>query len=205
MKNKKDKVLTIPTTGELSKALEKEKYKFRYKKILKSTIYALIIVIAITSLVATLMFPVLEINGNSMSPTLKEGDIVLCVKNRDFQPGDIIAFYYNNRILVKRVIASALDWVLIDDSGNVFVNDKLLEESYIEKKLLGETDIEFPYQVPENAYFILGDKRDNSIDSRNSLIGTIEEEDIIGKVIIKVWPLKSLEFFINRGIYEKKN
>ena len=125
-----------------------------------------------------------------MEPILVSDDIVLCVKKFKFEPEDIIAFYYNNRILVKRVIATSLDWVNIDSNGNVFVNDKLLEESYIEEKFYGEVDIEFPYQVPEGSYFVLGDSRETSVDSRNSLVGSISEDEIIGKVIFRVWPMK---------------
>lgn len=186
----KEKELKLPTTSELEQELHREKFKFRYKKLLKSTIYALIIVVAISVLAATLLFPVLQIYGESMEPTLVEDDIVVCIKKQEFSPGDIVAFYYNNRILVKRVIATSSQWVEIDEDGNVYVNDKLLEEDYIAEKYLGETDIEFPYQVPENSYFVLGDERKNAVDSRNSKIGTIKKSDIIGKIIFKVWPLK---------------
>jgi len=195
MKKNEKKMLNIPTTDELALELQKEKYKNKYKKILKSTIYILIIVIAFSSLVATLLFPVLEIHGNSMSPSLTQGDIVLGLKKSKYESGDIIAFYYNNRILVKRVIAISSDWVFIDVDGNVYVNDKLLNEPYVNKKFLGDTDIEYPYQVPEKSYFILGDAREKSIDSRNSLIGTISEEDIIGKIFLKVWPIKNFKFY----------
>lgn len=187
---KKEKNLNIPTTLQLEQELYREKYKYRYKKILKSTIYVLLIVVAISVIVATFIFPVLEIYGESMKPNLTEGDIVLCVKKYKFETGDIIAFYYNNRILVKRVIASSSDWVNIDEYGNVYVNDELLEEKYLKEKTLGESDIKYPYQVPEGSYFVLGDKRETSVDSRSSLIGTISEEEIIGKVMFRVWPLK---------------
>lgn len=186
----KGKDLNIPTTLELEQELYREKYKYRYKKILKSTIYVLLIVVAISVIVATFIFPVLEIYGQSMRPNLTEGDIVLCIKKHKFETGDIIAFYYNNRILVKRVIASSSDWVNIDESGNVYVNDVLLDEKYLEEKTFGESDIKYPYQVPEGSYFVLGDKRETSVDSRSSLIGTISEEEIIGKVMFRVWPLK---------------
>ena len=188
-KNIKYKELEIPTTEYLEKELYREKYKYRYKKLLKSTVYVLLIVVSLSVLLATLLFPVLEIYGESMEPTLKEGDIVVSVKQSKFNSGDIIAFYYNNRILIKRVIASSSEWINIDNEGNIFVNDKLLEEPYIDKKSYGEPDIEYPYQVPEGSYFVLGDERESSIDSRNSLIGTIKEEDIIGKVIFRVWPI----------------
>lgn len=192
-KTNKQKSLDLPTTKDLEKQLNQEKYNFKYKRILKSTIYALIIVASISTLAATLIFPVLKIYGSSMSPTLIDGDIVISIKKTKFKKGDIIAFYYNNHILVKRVIATSSDWVNIDLEGNIYINNKLIEENYIEEKSFGESNIEFPYQVPEGTYFILGDKRNISIDSRNSLIGTIPQEEIIGKIIFRVWPLKRLE------------
>lgn len=182
----------VPTTHDLEKELHREKYKSKYKKILKSTIYALLIVVSISVIVATFIFPVLQIYGESMRPNLKEDDIVLCIKKSKFDYEDIIAFYYNNKILVKRVIAKSSDWVNIDENGSVYVNNELLEEKYIKEKVLGETDIKYPYQVPEGKYFVLGDKRDTSIDSRSSTTGTISEEDIIGKVTFRVWPFKQI-------------
>ena len=188
----KEKISNIPTTKDLEQELYREKYKSRYKKILKSTIYALLIVVAISVIIATFLFPVLQIYGESMKPNLTEDDIVLCIKKQEFESGDIIAFYHNNKILVKRVIAVSSDWVNIDEAGNVYVNDKLLEEEYIEEKSFGESDIKYPYQVPEGSYFVLGDKRETSIDSRSSIIGTISCENIIGKIIFRVWPLKQI-------------
>lgn len=188
----KEKISNIPTTKDLEQELYREKYKSRYKKILKSTIYALLIVVAISVIIATFLFPVLQIYGESMKPNLTEDDIVLCIKKQEFEGGDIIAFYHNNKILVKRVIAVSSDWVNIDELGNVYVNDELLEEEYIEEKSFGESDIKYPYQVPEGSYFVLGDKRETSIDSRSSIIGTISCENIIGKIIFRVWPLKQI-------------
>ena len=193
MKNKvsvKQKELILPTTSQLESELKRELYKSRYKKLLKNTIYALIIVVALSVLAATLVFPVLQIYGDSMKPTLVEDDIVVSIKKTNFESGDIIAFYYNNKILVKRVIATSSEWVRVDEEGNVHVNDKLISEPYVYKKNLGESDIKNPYQVPEGEYFVLGDERESSIDSRNSTIGTIAKEDIIGEVIFKVWPIK---------------
>lgn len=193
MKNKvsvKQKELILPTTSQLESELKRELYKSRYKKLLKNTIYALLIVVALSVLAATLVFPVLQIYGESMNPTLVEDDIVVSIKKTNFESGDIIAFYYNNRILVKRVIATSSEWVRVDEEGNVYVNDRLISEPYVNKKSLGESDIKYPYQVPEGEYFVLGDERETSIDSRNSTIGTISKEDIIGEVIFKVWPIK---------------
>lgn len=189
------KELFLPNKEEIERELSRERYKLKYKKTLKSTMYALVIVVAIASLLSTLLFPVLEIYGKSMSPTLVEGDIVLCIKKSNFNRGDIVAFYYNNRILVKRVIGVSSDWLNIDEEGNVYINDILLEESYIEEKSYGQSDIEYPYQVPEDSYFVLGDSRELSIDSRNSEIGTIKKEDIIGEIIFKLWPMKRIGMF----------
>lgn len=189
--NKKE--LCIPTREELEKELSREKYILKYKKTLKSTIYALIIVVAISSFLSTLLFPVLEIYGTSMSPAMSQGDIVLGVKKSKFEHGDIIAFYYNNKILIKRIIGVSSDWINIDEEGNVYVNDILIEEPYTKEKSYGESDVEYPYQVPEDSYFVLGDERLLSIDSRNTIIGTIPKENIIGKIIFKLWPIKNIE------------
>jgi len=194
MKKKESNIneLTLPTTDQLEKELKRVKINSRYKTLLKSTVYVILIVVALAVLVATLVLPILQIYGNSMEPTLNEGNIVVAVKKTDFKSGDIIAFYYNNRILVKRVIATSSQWVDIDENGNVFVNNKLLEEPYLKEKYYGEVDIELPYQVPEGTYFVLGDERELSVDSRNSSIGTISQEDIIGKVIFNIWPFKQI-------------
>ena len=179
----------LPTTSQLEKELEREKYKLRYNKLLTNCFQTIIIVVALSVLISSLIFPVLRIHGKSMEPNLKQGDIVVSVKKSNFKSGDVIAFYYNNNILVKRIIATPSQWVNIDEKGNVYVDDKLLIEPYIEEISYGESNIKFPYQVPEETYFVLGDDRKNSIDSRNSTIGTISKDEIIGKVIFRVWPI----------------
>lgn len=191
MKNNK-KETYIPTSEELEKELLREKYKTKYKKTLRSTIYALIIVVSISSLLSTFLFPVLEIYGTSMKPTLSEGELVLCLRKSNLKKGDIIAFYYNNKILIKRVIGVSSDWINIDKEGNIYVNNTLVEEPYIKEKSYGNPDIEYPYQVPEESYFVLGDERIESIDSRNSKIGSISKKDVIGKIIVKIWPLNKI-------------
>lgn len=178
------------TINQIEEELNREKYKEKYIKILKSTIYSLLIVAAIATLIATLIMPVLQISGSSMTPTFKEGEIVVSLKTKKLKQGDIVAFYHGNKILVKRVIATAGEWVNITDEGNVYINGELIEEPYINELSLGQSDIEFPYQVPDGHWFVLGDDRETSIDSRNSEIGSISQDDIVGKIIFRVWPLK---------------
>lgn len=159
---------------------------------MRSTVYTLITVAAVSVLVAVLLLPVLQIYGGSMTPTLSDGNIVLSLKGSDFKSGDIIAFYYNNKILVKRVIATAGEWVEITEDGTVYVNNIAIEEPYISEKSLGECDLEFPYQVPESRLFVLGDHRNVSIDSRSTVVGCVAEEQIVGKIIFKLWPVSEI-------------
>ena len=149
----------------------------------------LIVVAAVAALIATLLLPVLQIAGTSMEPSLNNGDIVLLVKTKNLETGDLCAFYYSNKILIKRVIATPGDYLWINNDGTVFLNGTELDEPYVIDKALGECDIEFPYQVPENSYFLMGDHRETSIDSRSSVIGCITDEQIIGRIICKFWPL----------------
>ncbi len=180
-----------PPVEMLKAELNRVRYRQRYRTVLKSTVYTLITVAAIAVLVATLWLPVLQIYGSSMAPTLQNGDIVFSVKTVNFQQGDVIAFYYNNKILVKRVIAGPGDWVnSIDEAGNVTVNDILLEEPYLTEKAFGDADIEFPYQVPDGKYFVMGDHRATSVDSRHNIIGCVSEEQVVGKIVFRVWPLE---------------
>ena len=182
----------IPTVEEIQVELDRIKYKRRYRSVLRSTIYTLVVVAAVAILVATLWLPVLQIYGSSMSPTLNEGDVVVSIKKADYQQGDVLAFYYNNKLLVKRLIALPGSWVNIDEAGNVAVDGVLLEEPYLAEKALGETNIEFPYQVPDNRYFVIGDHRSTSVDSRNTAVGCVSEEQIVGRIIFRVWPLNAL-------------
>ena len=184
----------LPAVDDLQKELKRERYKRRFRKILRSTVNALIVVAAVAALVATLILPVLQIAGTSMEPNLKDGDIVLLVKKKNLQTGDLCAFYYSNKILIKRVIATPGDYIWIESDGTVFLNGNPLDEPYISEKALGECDVEFPYQVPENCYFVMGDKRETSIDSRSSVIGCIPEDQIVGKIFCKIWPLSEFEF-----------
>lgn len=183
------------TVSQIENELKRETYKSKYIKILTSTIYALVIISAVSALIATLIMPVLQISGSSMSPTFNEGEIVVSIKTKKIENGEVIAFYHGNKILVKRVIAGAGSYVNMDEEGNVYVDGKILKEHYIEELVLSEIDIEFPYQVPDGHYFVLGDNRKDSIDSRNSEIGSVSQDDIIGKIIFRIWPLKKFEIF----------
>lgn len=188
MKNKK--IVCPPTTEQLEAELKRVRYKSRYRSVLRSTIYSLITVAAITVLITTLWFPVLRVYGNSMTPTLQNGEIIFTVKVSEFEPGDIISFYYNNKILIKRVIARSGEWVNMDADGNVYVNETLLDEPYLDEKAFGDCNIELPYQVPEGRVFVMGDHRSTSVDSRNSAVGCVAQEQIVGKILFRVWPLE---------------
>ncbi|MCD8347973.1 MAG: signal peptidase I [Lachnospiraceae bacterium] len=189
--SRKKKNLEMPTVEELEKELHREKYRKNFRKTLRSTIYLLITVAAASVLVATLFLPVLQIYGTSMTPTLTDGDIVVSLKSSEFVQGDIVAFYYNNKILVKRVIATEGEWVSMDEDGNVYVDGTLLDEPYVSELAYGECDITFPYQVPEGKLFVLGDHRSVSVDSRSSAVGCVSEEQIVGKLTFRVWPITS--------------
>ena len=189
---KQSAVQDRPTSSQIEAELNRTKYRIRYRTVLRSTIYTLIIVAAVAVLVATLWLPVLQIYGGSMTPTLVDGDIVVSMKSSDLEQGDVVAFYYNNKILVKRVIAGPGDWVDIKEDGTVFVNSKELKEPYIEEKALGDCNIELPYQVPEARLFVMGDQRSISVDSRNTAVGCIAEEQIVGKMVFRAWPLDSI-------------
>ena len=179
----------IPEIDELKAELDRVKYKRRYINVFKSTVYTLVVVAAFAVLVATLWMPVLQIYGSSMTPTIDEGQIVISVKGKKFEQGDLVAFYIGNKLLVKRIIACPSDYVLVDENGTVFVNGTELYEPYVSEKSFGECDIEYPYQVPDSKYFLMGDHRETSVDSRVSVVGCIPEEQIVGKIVFRVWPV----------------
>ena len=184
----------FPSAAEVEQELKREHYKRRYRPVLKSTIFALLTASAAAVLVATLWLPVLQIYGQSMTPTLSDGEIVFSVKRSHLEQGDVVAFYYNNKILIKRVIAGPGDWVFIDEDGSVYVNSYLLEEPYLSEKSFGLTDIELPYQVPDGKYFVMGDHRATSVDSRNAVVGCITVDQIVGKILFRVWPMEQFGF-----------
>lgn len=180
-----------PNSKDIEMELTRERHKLRYWKTFRSTVFVLIVAAALAVLVAMLWLPVLQIYGVSMTPTLQEGEIVLSLKDSNMKQGDIVAFYYGNKLLVKRCIAGPGSWVDIKEDGTVQVDGKILEEPYVSEKALGSCDLEFPYQVPEDKYFLMGDHRATSVDSRHSSVGCVSEEQIVGKIVFRIWPLSA--------------
>ena len=178
----------IPNIEQFKKEFYRLKYRSRFQNVLRSTIYALIVASAVSVLISVLFFPIFRIYGNSMSPTLEEGDIIVSAKKTNFQSGDLVVFYMGNKILIKRYIAGPGQWVDIDEYGNVYVDNIRLTEPYISEKSLGDCNIQLPYQVPEGRIFCLGDHRKTSVDSRNTAVGCISKEQIVGKIMLRIWP-----------------
>lgn len=194
MKHLRKKEVSLPTKGQVETERKRYRRQKAYRKALRGTVYVLTIVAAVAVLISTLILPVLQIEGTSMEPTLYNGDIVLLAKTTKFGHGDLCGFTWNNKLLIKRVIALPGDWIEIDSEGIVYLNGDRLEEPYVEVLALGECDLEFPFQVPQEQYFVIGDMRESSIDSRNTLIGCIPKDQIVGKVFFRVWPLNKLRF-----------
>lgn len=190
MRKGRKTAVDIPSIEQIESERNRLRYRSRYSRTLKSTIAVLVVVAALAVLIATLWMPVLRIYGTSMVPTLSDGQIVLSVKTESFEPGDIAAFYLGNKLLIKRYIAGPGEWVNLDEAGNVFLNGKPLDEPYLTEKSFGQTDIELPYQVPDERYFLMGDNRDVSVDSRNTSVGCVAKEQIVGKVVFRIWPLR---------------
>lgn len=188
----KRKRTDLPELSQLERELKRVRYNEKYGMVLRSTVSILIVVAAISILVATLVLPILRIYGLSMTPTLQEGEIVVSIKGTPRNRGDMIAFYYNNKVLVKRVIAFPGEWVDIDDTGYVTVDGKELDESYLAEHALGDTNITLPYQVPDGKYFVMGDHRSTSMDSRNTVVGCVTEEQIVGRIVFRIWPFQKI-------------
>ena len=184
----------LPTAKQIENEILREKYNRKYKQVLRSTLYSLVVVAAVAVLIATLALPVLQISGSSMEPTLNDEEIVVLLKTTNMKKGELCCFSYQNKLLIKRVIGLPGDKIYIDESGNVYVNDELIQEPYVTERALGECDISFPCFVTDNHYFVLGDHRSTSIDSRSSVIGLVSEDYIIGKIFFRIWPFESIGF-----------
>ncbi|MBQ8952909.1 MAG: signal peptidase I [Clostridia bacterium] len=191
--NKKKK-RRFPELEEIESELERLNQKGKYRRALLSTVGTLAVVAAIAVLVATLFLPVLQVTGTSMEPNLYAGDIIVGVKTNGFELGQVCSFYFNNKLVLKRVIGTPGDWINIDDNGRVYVNNVLLEEPYVQEYAKGICDIEFPYQVPDGKIFVLGDNRSDSIDSRSTSVGSVAVDEVVGKILWRVWPLNKIGY-----------
>ena len=195
MKQAKKDLTSLPTKQQVETERKRYRRQKAYNKALGGTVYVLTVVAAVAVLIATLILPVLQIEGTSMEPTLVNGDIVLLTKNTNFERGELCGFSWNNKLLIKRVIGVPGDWIEIDIDGTVYLNGEKLDEPYANQLAIGECDLEFPFQVPPEQYFVLGDMRESSIDSRNTMIGCVEKDQIVGKVIFRIWPFEEMRFF----------
>ena len=195
MMQKKEKEISLPTKKQVETERKRYRRQKAYNKALRGTVYVLTIVAAVAVLISTLILPVLQIEGTSMEPTLSGGDIVLLMKTPNFERGDLCGFTWNNKLLIKRVIGIPGDWIEIDTDGTIYLNGEKLDEPYVQQMAFGECDLEFPFQVPQEQYFVVGDMRESSIDSRNTLIGCIQKDQIVGKVFFRIWPFRRIRFF----------
>ena len=195
MLHRKKKEVSLPTKKQVETERKRYRRQKAYNKALRGTVYVLTIVAAVAVLIAMFVLPVLQIEGTSMEPTLSNGDVVLLAKTTRFDRGDLCGFTWNNKLLIKRVIGLPGDWIEMDTDGNIYLNGEKLDEPYVQQKAMGECDLEFPIQVPQEQFFVVGDMRESSIDSRNSMIGCIPKEQIVGKVFFRIWPFKSIQFF----------
>ena len=196
---KKSQTVSVPSVEQLNTELNRINHRSRFRKLLRSTIYTLIVVSAVAVLVAVLFLPVLRIYGNSMTPTLNEGEIVISIKGADIDHGDVVGVYFGSKLLIKRCIALEHEWVNIDEDGNVYVEGELIDEPYLTEKAFGECNLELPYQVPDGSIFVMGDHRETSIDSRNTSVGCIDTENVVGKIVFRVWPLSEFGFLSDKN------
>lgn len=194
MSTRQRKEVAIPSLDQVKREREKLKYKKEFHRTLRHVLGVLLVAAALSVLLATVFFPILRVSGVSMEPTLEDGQIIVLEKSGKFKTGDLIGFYYQNKILLKRVIGCAGDYIDIDADGSVYVNDEKLDEPYLKDQALGECDINLPYQVPDGKIFVMGDHRSKSIDSRSKLVGCVSDEQVVGRVVFRIWPLKSIGF-----------
>ena len=194
MEKEPKKQTTVPSLEEIQQERKRIRRSDYYRQSLRSTVSVLVVVAAVAVLIVTLFLPILQISGDSMSPTLEHDQIIVLIKTKNYKQGDLVGFYYQGKILLKRIVAMPDDEVVIDTDGNIYVNEYLQEEPYVTEKSLGDCDLDFPYRVPGTGYFVLGDRRSNSVDSRNSVIGAVSPDDIIGRVCLRVWPLSKIGF-----------
>ena len=192
---RRDNLIPFPELEDIQNEMRRSKSQSKYHQALKSTAGTIVVVAAIAVLVASIFLPVLRVTGSSMQPSFAPGNVLVAVKTRDYIPGDVCSFYYNNKLIIKRVVATGGDVLEIDGDGRVSVNGLVLDESYVQHYDLGMCDIEFPYRVPDEQLFVMGDNRASSVDSRVQAFGCISKEELMGKIVVRVWPIQNFAFF----------